>query len=54
MSKHLNLLLFQLNLMKRFEEIISCTPRERKIKVKDCTVIFLNCICNHCKFIGFN
>ena len=40
MSKHLNLLLFQLNLMKCFEEIISCTPKERKLKLKIVLLFF--------------
>ena len=39
--------------MKIFKEIINCTPQGRE-KVEDCIVVFLNCICNNCNFIGFN
>ena len=32
---------------------MSCTPQRRE-RVEDCIIVFLDCICNHCNFIGFN
>ena len=48
-----DLLLSQLSLTRIFKEIISCTPQGRE-KIENCIIVFLNCICNHCNFIGFN
>jgi len=47
------LLFTQLNPTESFEEIIIHTLQRRK-KVENCIVVFLDCICDHCNSIGFN
>ena len=47
------MLFYQLDQMTIFEEIFSWTLKGRE-KVEDCNFVFLDCICNHCNFIGFN
>ena len=41
-----NLLFSQLNLTESFEKLISHITQRRE-KVDNCIIVFLNCICNH-------
>lgn len=57
MNKYFQSVTFLIKLNEVFQEVISCTSQRREKfeeKVKNCSVIFLDCIFNHCDSVGFN